>query len=626
MKIINMLMIMRQICIFLTIILFTAFGQEIYANSVKKVAPNFWWAGMKNSNLQILIYGENIYTQDVSLSSNDIKIKDIIKVNNPNYLIIYVDISDAKPQKFDIILNNGEKRCVVPYELKKRESGSQNIEGFSAKDVLYLIMPDRFSNGDKSNDVVEWMNENKVDRQNPVGRHGGDIKGVENNLNYLEDLGVTAIWFNPLFENNMYNTSYHGYAITDYYNIDPRFGSNDEFKSFVKKSHDKGIKVIMDMVFNHCGSENYLFRDMPSEDWFNYGNRYTRCSFQTISMIDPYAADTVKVLSEQGWFDKMMPDFNHKNRLVEDYLCQSSIWWIEYCGINGIRQDTYPYANFYMMSRWCKRVFNEYPNFSIVGENWMGSNVLISYWQKESLLAAPNNSYLPIVMDFPLMEIINKAFSEQTGEWNGGLFRIYEYLAQDIVYKDPFSLLIFLDNHDTSRYFNSKNDTSNISRYKQAIAFMMTTRGIPQLYYGDEVLMKGDKSDGDGMLRCDFPGGWEEDDINCFNEDERDVRQNEAFNFLRKILKWRKENGELIAKGDIKHFPPQNGVYVYQRKLGDNSIIVMLNGNDRSQTIDLSYFSEIISNNSAVNVIDGSIVNLDKELTLDKRGVLILSI
>ena len=381
----------------------------------------------------------------------------------------------------------------------------------------------------------------------------------------------------------------------------------------------------MDMIFNHCGSENYLFRDMPASDWFNHGNKYTKCSFQTVSQSDPYAADTTKASSEKGWFDTTMPDFNHNNKLVEDYLCQSSIWWIEYSGINGIRQDTHPYADFDMMARWCKRIMNEYPKFNIVGECWLGSNVLVSFWQKDSKLAAPKNSCLPVVMDFPLMGIMNKAFDEETTDWNGGLFNIYEYLAQDIVYENPENLLTFLDNHDTSRFFNNEKDTCNIDRYKQAITFIMTTRGIPQLYYGDEVLMKGDKSDGDGMLRCDFPGGWQEDKNNFFTKEGRNNKQNEAFDFLRKVLNWRRENSELIAKGTLKHFPPQQGVYVYQRKLGEKSVVVLLNGNDRVQTIDLSLFREIIPHSNAVNILNGKTIDLSKNLTLNKRESIILS-
>lgn len=615
---------MRKLTIIISLLICTFISQSVSAEKIKKIAPTFWWSGMKDSTLQIMLYGDNIYTEDVTLSTDDIKIKEIAKVDNPNYLMLYVDLSDAKPQTFNIILKNGKKKTVVPYELKQREANSSNIQGFTDEDVLYLIMPDRFSNGDPKNDVIKGMRENAVDRNNPSARHGGDIKGVENNLNYLKDLGVTAIWFNPLFENDMTKTSYHGYATTDYYQIDRRFGTNQEFKNFVKSSHDLGIKVIMDMIFNHCGSESFLFEDMPSKDWFNNEGKYMPCSFQTISQSDPYTADAIKISSEKGWFDTVMPDFNHKNRLVEDFLYQSSIWWIEYSGINGIRQDTYPYADFDMMARWCKRVMNEYPNFNIVGECWLGSNVLVSYWQKDSKLAAPKNSYLPTIMDFPLLQLMNRSFDEETTDWNGGLFNLYEYISQDIVFSNTHNLLVFLDNHDTSRFFVHPEDTSNLDRYKQAIAFMMTTRGIPQLYYGDEVLMTGDKAKGDGMLRCDFPGGWSGDKYNYFTAQGRDARQNEAFNFVKTVLNWRKANSQLIAQGTLKHFPPQKGVYVYQRKLGDKSVVVMINGRNQEQTLDLSIFKEILPKKSARNILDNKTINLDSPLHLNKRDILIL--
>lgn len=615
---------MKKFNLIIALLIFPLLNNYVIAGNIKKLSPTFWWAGMKDTTLQVMMYGDNLYTDNVSLSTGDIKIKEIVKVDNPNYLIIYLDIAKAKAQKFNFILSKDNKKTIVPYELKQRKVNSSLVEGFTAQDVLYLIMPDRFSNGDTGNDVIKGMREKSVDRSNPSARHGGDIKGVENKLDYLKDLGITAIWFNPLLENDMTQTSYHGYAITDYYQIDRRFGTNEEFKKFVDFSHEKGIKVIMDMIFNHCGRDSYLFEDMPSKDWFHNGDQYTPCSFQTISQSDPYASEAVKISAEKGWFDTVMPDLNHNNRLVEDFLIQNSIWWIEYSGINGIRQDTHPYADFDMMSRWCKKVLNEYPRFNIVGECWLNSNVLVSYWQKDSKLASPKNSNLPSVMDFPLQGIMNYAFTGETGEWNGGLFNIYEYLSQDFVYSNPHNLLVFLDNHDTSRYYAQPKDTSNLNRYKQAISFMLTTRGIPQLYYGDEVLMTGDKADGDGMLRCDFPGGWEGDKNNFFSEQGRDDRQNIIFNFLKKLLHWRHENSELIAKGAIKHYPPQLGVYVYQRKLGDKSILVILNGTSKNQTLELSLYKEVIPKNKAKNIIDGNIVDLNNQIQLTNRDILIL--
>ena len=598
---------------------------SLYAASViKKVAPSFWWASMNNPELQVLLYGEQISSADVSISSDDIVLQEVVKQDNPNYLLLYLNTSEAAPQTFDICLKQGKKQTVIPYELKQRRADAAQIEGFNSSDVLYLIMPDRFANGDASNDVIPGMLEDRVDRNDSFARHGGDFKGIEQHLDYIADLGVTSVWLNPIQENDMQGGSYHGYAITDYYQADRRFGSNEEFRTLVEQAHSKGLKIVMDMIFNHCGSENYLFKDMPSKDWFNFKGNYVQTTFKTATQSDPYASDYEKKIAVDGWFTQSMPDFNQRNRHVATYLIQSSIWWIEYAGINGIRQDTHPYADFDMMARWCKAVNDEYPRFNIVGETWLGNNVLISYWQKNSPLAHPRNSYLPTVMDFPLMDHMNKAFDEETTDGYGGLSRLHEYLSQDIVFADPMHLLTFLDNHDTSRFYRSEADTKNLDRYKQALAFLLTTRGIPQIYYGTEILMAADKANGDGLLRCDFPGGWQNDTHNYFDAANRTALQNEAFSYLKKLLQWRKGN-EVIAKGKLKHFSPRQGVYAYERKHGDQSVVVFLNGTDREQTIDLSAYQEILPRTSARNVLEGKEVEMGKELTLSHRGVCVLS-
>lgn len=605
--------------------LLALFGLQhtVSAAIIKKVAPTFWWADMKNPELQILLYGDNISSSDVSISSKDILLKDVVKQENPNYLILYMDLSEATPQTFHITLKQGKKQTVVPYEIKQRKADASNVEGFNSGDVLYLIMPDRFANGNPSNDVVPEMLEAKVDRNDPFARHGGDLAGIENNLDYLSNLGVTAIWLNPIQKNDMKEGSYHGYAITDYYQVDRRLGSNEEFCKLVEQAHSKGMKVVMDMIFNHCGSENYLFKDMPSKDWFNFKGNYTQTSYKTASVQDIHASDYERKIAVDGWFTESMPDLNQRNRHVARYLIQSSIWWIEYAGINGIRQDTHPYADFDMMSEWCKAVTDEYPDFNIVGETWLNSNVLVSFWQKDSRLAAPRNSNLRTVMDFPLMEQMNKAFDEETTDWNGGLYRLYDYLTQDLVYADPMNLLVFLDNHDTSRFYLNEEATQNIDRYKQALVFLLTTRGIPQIYYGTEILMAADKANGDGLLRCDFPGGWKNDSRNCFNEANRTPQQNEAFTYMQKLLQWRKGN-EIIAKGRLKHFAPNKGIYVYERKYGNKSITVLMNGTDKTQTINLTPYKEVLPTTSAHDVLTDKSIDLSKNLTLPGRGMLVL--
>ena len=613
----------QTLLIIMAVFSFLGFKTPVQA-SIKKVAPTFWWAGMKNTELQVLLYGEDISSSDVSLTSSDVYLKEVVRQANSNYLILYLDLKEARPQKFDIVLKKGRKVTKVPYELKERIRKGTDIEGFTSSDVLYLIMPDRFANGNPDNDVISGMLENKVDRNEQFGRHGGDFKGISEHLDYISDLGVTAIWLNPTQENDMKDGSYHGYAITDYYQIDRRFGTNEEFCNLVNEAHDKGLKVVMDMIFNHCGSENYLFKDKPQDDWFNFRSNYVQTSFKTASVMDIHASDYEKAIATDGWFTQVMPDLNQRNRHVARYLIQSSIWWIEYAGINGIRQDTHPYADYDFMSTWCKEVLEEYPHFNIVGETWLNSNVLVSYWQKDSKLAAPKNSNLPTVMDFPLTDLMSKAFDEETTEWSGGLYRLYDYHTQDLVYANPMNLLIFLDNHDTSRFCKNEEDAKNIVRYKQAITYLLTTRGIPQIYYGTEILMAADKSEGDGCLRRDFPGGWKGDKVNCFTAEGRTDLQNEAFDYTRKLLNFRKGN-EAICKGKMKHFSICKGVYVYERKYNDKSVVVFMNGTDEKQTLSLVPYREILPSSSPTDFISGKNIVLDEEITLDSRETLLLT-
>lgn len=616
---------MKHTLILLIVFLFSwGGGQTARAMEIKKVAPSFWWAGMKNPELQILLYGEDLALSDVSVSGEGIYLKETVRQDNPNYLLLYLDLSEAKAQTFQILLKHGKKKLQIPYELKSRVRRGEDVKGFTSEDVLYLIMPDRFANGNPENDVVDGMREKKIDRADSFARHGGDIQGISNHLDYIADLGVTAIWLNPTQENDMESGSYHGYAITDYYQIDRRFGSNEDFCALVEKAHERNLKVVMDMIFNHCGSENYLFRDKPSKEWFNYHSNYVQTSFKTVSVMDIHTSAYEKKIATDGWFTSVMPDFNQRNRHVARYLIQSSIWWIEYAGINGIRQDTHPYADFDFMSQWCKEVLDEYPYFNIVGETWLNSNVLVSYWQKDSKLAAPLNSNLPTVMDFPLQALINQAFDEETGEWGGGLYKLYDYQTQDLVYANPMNLLTFLDNHDTSRFAQTDEMAKNLKRYKQAMVFLLTTRGIPQIYYGTEILMTGDKGKGDGDLRKDFPGGWQGDTRNCFVKNGRTALENEAFEFTRQLLNWRKGN-QVIGKGSLKHYSIQNGVYVYQREFNGKSVVVIMNGTDDSKELDLAPYQEILPRENTLDILTGKNVNLSGKLRLNGRESLILN-
>ena len=610
-------------------ILFLAFllsTVSAFAMKVEQVEPANWWAGMKNTSLQIMLYGKDLTGSSVSISSDQVKIDEVVSLENPNYLVLYLDISKAQPENFTITLKKGKKSQEIPYELKARNTKTK-AQGFNSSDVLYLIMPDRFANGNPDNDVVKGMRDQKLDRSNPDGRHGGDIAGITNNLDYIAELGVTAIWLNPVQENDMTGGSYHGYAITDYYNVDKRFGSNEEFVDMVDKSHQKGLKVVMDMIFNHCGSEHIFFTDKPAHDWFNFQDNFTQTSYKTIPQFDPYASEYDMKAAVDGWFVEVMPDLNQRNRHVAKYLTQNSIWWIEYAGIDGIRQDTHPYADFDFMSRWCLDVRNEYPDFTIVGETWLNTNVAISYWQENSRLSYPKNSHLPVVMDFPLTYILNSAFDQETSMWGEGLSKFYEYFAEDIVYANPNNLLTFLDNHDTSRFYQNEEQTKDFNRYKQALALMLTTRGIPEIYYGTEIMMFGDKGKGDGHLRKDFPGGWEGDAVNSFEANGRTEAENRVFDYTKKLLNWRKNN-KIVSEGSLKQFSPTDQIYAYQRSHEGKSIFVIFNGSKKDKTFSLAPYAEVLKGvKSGKDVISGKTFDLtQEEMTLSQKDVIILEL
>lgn len=585
------------------------------------VQPAFWWSGMHDSRLQLLLRGEALGASEVSVEGQGVRLVSVERPANPHYLILYLDIRDAAPQTFDIRLRTGKAVKHLSYELKAR--GPRTAATFSAADVVYLLMPDRFANGDPANDVVKGMREQRSHPTEPDARQGGDLAGVVQHLDYLADLGVTALWMTPTLENDMPSHSYHGYAITDYYRTDPRYGTNEDYAAMVRAAHDRGIKVIMDMVFNHCGSLNPLFADRPADDWFNYGSRYVQTSYKISAVADPHAATADLRNAQDGWFVESMPDWNQRNPHVLRYLIQNSIWWIEYAGLDGIRQDTYPYADLEAMAEWCRAVDAEYPGFNIVGETWLGSNVGVAYWQKDSRLAAPRNSMLPTVMDFPLMGLLTgDAITEETNDWDRGLARIYDYLSQDVVYADPMHLLTFLSNHDTPRFARDERQAGQFDRYRQALTLLLTLRGIPQLYTGDEIGQPGNKDHGDGALRRHFPGGFPGDTANCFTAGGRGPQANAYFDFTRRLLQWRKGN-RAIAEGAMKHFAVRDGIYVYARQVPGRTVTVMMNGTSHEATASLDRYAEVLPSSAAHEVLTGRTVALRDSLTLPARGICI---
>ncbi len=582
--------------------------------------PAFWWSGMKNPELQLMVYGENIASFRPSVSYPGVKLKSSVALESPNYLLVYLDVENAQPGTFDITFTKDKKQIKMPYELKARKEDACKIKGFDSSDVLYLIMPDRFANGDPSNDNLVMKTTYKTDRNDPSARHGGDLAGIEKHLDYIEDLGVTAIWLNPVLENDMQGGSYHGYATTNYYRVDPRFGTNEDYVRLIDKTHAKGMRVVMDMIFNHCGSDHVWMKDVPSKDWFNNLDKYVETSHVKEVYFDPYASEYDTKRMVDGWFVPSMPDLNQRNPHVATYLIQNSIWWIEYSGVDGIRQDTYPYADYKMMVDWCNAIYREYPDYNIVGEAWMNQTMGTAFWQKDSKLNERGNTMLKSVMDFRLMGLSHSAFFGDAG----GMQALYEHLAYDYAYADIYNVLRFLDNHDTDRFLPAMPE--KLDAFKQGIAFMLTIPGIPQFYYGTELLMNGTKQKGDGYIRLDVPGGWPGDAVNQFEASGRTDIQNEAWNYMQKLLKWRKGN-EVIAKGKMKHFVPQNGVYVYARNLNGKQVVVIMNGNAKESVLPLDRYDEILKGyTSGKDVITGKVVSLQKELTLGAKDVLVLEL
>jgi len=593
---------------------------------IERVEPAFWWVGMKNTQLQLLVHGTSICNRQVIIQYPGIKILRVNRVCSPNYLFVTLEINlKTKAGKFDILFKMPDKPDLTfIYELKNRRQGSALREGFSSADVIYLLMPDRFANGDPTNDNVDSLPD-KADRLKGNGRHGGDIKGIQDHLDYIKELGATAVWCTPLLENNYDKASYHGYAISDYYKIDPRFGSNKHYVDFVEASHQKGLKVIMDMVSNHCGIWAWWMNDLPTEDWIHQWPTYTQTNFKFNTLKDIHASNIDKKLFIDGWFDKTMPDMNQQNPYFWTYFIQNSIWWVEYSNLDGIRMDTYQYNDRDAMSTWAKAITDEYPHFNIVGETGMKSTPDIAFWQKDAVNVMKYNSQLPTVMDFILQTSLSTCFNEHAKPWEDqGMNRIYNTITDDYVYANLNNLLVFFENHDTQRFnYLTKGDSN---KFKMAMSFLMTTRGTPQIYYGSEIGMTGNKDKGDGDIRRDFPGGWPGDSINAFTAKGRTPIQNEYFNFVTKLLNWRKDKA-VIHTGLLTQYVPENDVYVFFRYNDKENIMVIINNNEKEQTIKADRYAESLKNNAAgTDVMTGKTYDLSSSIVLPKETALILEL
>lgn len=595
---------------------------------IEKIEPPFWWSEMKNSELQLLVYGKNSSNFNLAISP-DIPIKDVLKTENPNYLFVTLDTKNVNPGTYKLTFKKDQEIVEeIDYEFKERAPQSVQRKGFSSADLIYLLMPDRFANGNPENDTLDSLRE-KADRSDPSGRHGGDITGITEHLDYLKELGATAIWSTPLLVNDEEKGSYHGYAQSDYYQIDPRFGSNEEYKRLADELHRRDMKLIMDYVTNHWGGEHWLIKDLPSKDWIHYwdGERegYKNSTYRLTTQFDNYASKIDSKTAIDGWFAYSMPDMNQRNPLTLKYMVQNAIWWIEYAGLDGFRVDTYPYNDKDGITEWTRRIMEEYPNFNIVGEIWMPNPAHIAYWQKDSKIGAIQdfNSELPTVMDFPLHNAIAQGFKEEEQNWDRGVMRLYDTFALDFLYPDINNLMVFIENHDTDRFNEEFQDFRD---YQLALTVLATVRGIPQIYYGSEIGMKGQKGEGDGDIRRDFPGGWPGDENNAFTREGRTAEQNQYFEFSKRLFNWRKKE-KVIHSGKTLHFLPENNVYVYFRYNDEGRVMVVINNNKDPQTLKLERFKEGLQEyTSGTDILSDTQLDLDQDLNIEGKTPLIIEL
>ena len=586
--------------------------------SIKRVDPTNWWVGMKNPALQLMVYGTQIKGSKVTINYAGVTVKKVHEVENPNYLFVDLVISPkTKAGKFLIELspktpsNTGQASKIThSYELKMRDQKPQEI---NSKDLIYLVLPDRFSNADPSNDKFADMADPASDRNNPFLRHGGDLQGITNHLDYFTELGITTLWLNPVIENNQPQTNeggamrsaYHGYGFTDHYNVDRRLGGNDAYKKMIEAAHAKGLKVMQDAVYNHVGINHWILKDMPMKDWLNQWDTYTNTSYRDEPVVDIVHGNKSDFKVQQnGWFVPFLPDLNHANPFVTTYLIQHALWTVENFGVDGWRIDTYQYNDLEFMKRCNAALFAEYPKMFITGENSVHSVVSQAFHVKNKL----NISYksnLPSPNDFVLYHEIGAALNEKF-DWGKGFNRLYSTLAEDLIYENPSLNMTFLDNHDENRFFSIVNE--DVQKFKLGIGFLLTTRGTPQLYYGTEILMKNFKNPSDAEVRRDFPGGWSNDPQNKFKASDRTSQENEAFDFVKKLAQYRK-NTPALQTGKLVQYLPQQGIYVYFRQDAQKTIMVIMSQNDTDQTLTTKRFAESIGTfNKGKNILNDAVI------------------
>ncbi|SDG93806.1 glycoside hydrolase family 13 protein [Winogradskyella thalassocola] len=606
-------------------------------NDIQRVEPPNWWIGFKNQSVQLLVKHPNIGNTKPKISYQGVSITKLHQADSPNYLFLDLKISKtAKAGQFNIRFKLADdSELVQTYELKSREKPAEDYIGFDSSDAIYLITPDRFANANPKNDEVKGLLQQGIDRTDDYARHGGDIQGITEHLDYIHDLGFTAVWPCPVLTNDMPSGSYHGYAMTDFYEVDPRFGTIEEYRKLADDLRSRDMKLIMDQVANHCGLQHWWMTDLPFKDWVNYQELYeenidnwdwkvTKTSnHRRTTNQDPYASKKDHQEMADGWFVSDMPDLNQRNPFMANYIIQNSIWWVETLGLGGIRQDTYPYSEKEFMRNWAGAIMNEYPNFSIVGEEWSYNPLLIGYWQDGQKNKDQYDSNLKSTMDFAMQKNIVDALNEEES-WDKGLVKMYEGLANDFAYTAPKDIMAFLDNHDKSRVYTEFD--GDLTKTKMALSYLLMMPRIPQIYYGTEILMDDFDNPGDhGLIRTDFPGGWEGDAINAFTGEGLSDAQKEMQSFLKKILNYRKTS-DAIHNGKTVHFAPQDGVYVLARMIENETIVHIINKNEEPLEIDLERFEELeLKGKTLKNIISDEILIWNNSLSLPSKGSLILT-
>ena len=598
---------------------FLLFAVTLFAQDLR-VEPLNWWVGMKNTKLQLMIHGKGLQGSQVISRKPGLKIVKINPADSPNYIFVDCEVAptaQAGIYPIDIQLA-GKIIHHINYSLAARQPKSAQRASYGTQDVIYLITPDRFANGDSTNDSDPSMREPRAARNEMYGRHGGDLQGMIDRLDYVRDMGFTAIWTMPIMENDQAKESYHGYAITDHYAVDRRFGTNAQYKAFADNAAERGIKVIMDVVLNHCGDGHWWMKDFPFKDWINYGGKFVSTSHRRETVQDPHVSQYDAKIQTEGWFVPAMPDLNQKNPFMATYLIQNTLWWIEYANLGGLRIDTYPYSDKYFAARWSDAVLAEYPNFNLVGEEWSSNPVITSYWQRGKVNRDGFKSSLPALMDFPLQNALSEAMNENEKDWGKGLNKIYSVISNDLIYADPNNLVVFGDNHDMSRFYTQvKHDQA---LFRMGMTYLLTTRGIPQIFYGTENLMANPNSGEHGEIRADFFGGWHGDTKDAVTQKGMTVDEKSTQDFFRKLLQWRKQN-EVIHHGKLMHFGPENGVYVYFRYSDTGKVMVVLNKNAEASTLDVSHYAEMLQVGTKLHeVLSGESLIMGAKLTIPGKS------